>query len=467
MAGRRRSARAMRAVLAQSPGRPGVARREDRRRFWASIAAGLSSEDAAVGAGVSQPVGSRWFREAGGMPPKTLAPSSKLPSERYLSFAEREEIALLRAQGCGVREVARRIGRDASTISRELRRNAATRSGGLEYRATTAQWHAERAARRPKHAKLAMNAALRTYVQDRLAGEVAVPGGVAVRGPVVPWKGRRHGPRQHRRWAMAWSPEQIARRLRLDFPGDETMRISHEAIYQALYVQSRGALRRELTAYLRTGRALRVPRVRSRGRGKSHVTAAIMITERPAEVADRAVPGHWEGDLILGLGSSSIGTLVERTTRFTMLLHLPRMPGHGEGDRVKNGPALAGHGAEAVCGAITRTITALPEQLRRSLTWDQGAELSQHAQLRVETGVQVYFCDPHSPWQRGTNENTNGLLRQYFPKGTDLSMHSADAVAAVAATLNGRPRKTLGWRTPAEAFDQLLRSMHRGVATTS
>ncbi len=192
-----------------------------------------------------------------------------------------------------------------------------------------------------------------------------------------------------------------------------------------------------------------------------------MISERPAEVADRAVPGHWEGDLILGLDSSAVGTLVERTTRFTMLLHLPRMPGHGDGERVKNGPALAGHGAEAVRGAITRTITTLPEPLRRSLTWDQGAELSQHAQLRIDTGVQVYFCDPHSPWQRGTNENTNGLLRQYFPKGTDLSAHSAEALAAVAATLNGRPRKTLRWRTPAEAFDALLRSVHTGVATTT
>jgi IS30 family transposase len=401
------------------------------------------------------------------MPPTTLAPSSKPPSERYLSFAEREEIALWRAQGSGVREIARRLGRAASTISRELRRNAATRGGGPEYRPTAAQWHAERAARRPKPAKLAVNAALRNYVQERLAGVVVAPGGAAVRGPVVPWKGRRHGRRQDRRWARAWSPEQIARRLRLDFPDDEVMRVSHEAIYQALYVQGRGALRRELTACLRTGRALRVPRARSRGRGESHVAPETMISQRPAEVADRSVPGHWEGDLILGLGSSAIGTLVERTTRFTMLLHLPRMPGHGGGVRVKNGPALAGHGADAVRDAIARTITALPEQLRRSLTWDQGAELSQHAQLRIDTGVQVYFCDPHSPWQRGTNENTNGLLRQYFPKGTDLSIHGAEALAAVATTLNGRPRKTLGWRTPAEAFEEVLRSAHTGVATTT
>jgi len=448
---KRRSDRAGRGVL-RSPGRPGVAGREDRRRFWAAIAAGLSSEDAAVGAEVSPAVGTRWFREAGGMPPATLAPSSKPLSGRCLLFAEREEIALWRVRGRGVREIARQLGRAASTVSRELRRNAATRGGGLEYRATAAQWHAERAARRPKPAKLAVNAALRTYVQDRLAGAVAIPGGSAARGPAVSWRGRRHGRRQNRRWARAWSPEQIAQRLRRDFPGDETMRISHEAIYQALYVQGRGALRRELTACLRTGRALRVPRARSRRRGKSHVVPEVMISQRPAEAADRAVPGHWEGDLIVGLGSSAIGTLVERTTRFTMLLHLPRMPGHGEGARVKNGPALAGHGAEAVRDAVTRAITTLPEQLRRSLTRDQGAEMGQHAQLRIETGVQVYFCDPHSPWQRGTNENTNGLLRQYFPKGTDLSVHSANALAAVAATLNARPRKTLGWRTPAEAL---------------
>ena len=467
---RRRSDRALRVALrppGRPSGRPSAARREDRRRFWAAVAAGRSSEVAAIEAGVSPAVGTRWFREAGGMPPKSLAPSAKPLSGRYLVFAEREEIALCRAQGQGIREIARRLGRAASTISRELRRNAATRGGGLEYRASTAQWHAERAARRPKRAKLATNAALRTYVQECLSGAVATPGGAAVVGPAVAWKGRRHGPRQARRWAKVWSPEQISRRLRRDFPGDETMRISHEAIYQALYVQGRGALRRELTACLRTGRALRVPRARSRREGKSFVDPAVLISQRPAEAADRAVPGHWEGDLILGLGSSAIGTLVERTTRFTMLLHLPRMDGHGFEARTKNGPALAGHGAEAVRGAIARTITTLPEQLRRSLTWDQGAEMAQHAQLRIEAGVAVYFCDPHSPWQRGTNENTNGLLRQYFPKGTDLGGHSADELAAVAAALNGRPRKTLGWRTPAEAFDEALRAVHIGVATTA
>jgi IS30 family transposase len=253
----------------------------------------------------------------------------------------------------------------------------------------------------------------------------------------------------------------------VDFPHDGSMRISHEAIYQALYVQGRGALRRELVACLRTGRALRVPRARSRGRGKQFVTQEILISQRPAEAADRAVPGHWEGDLILGLGSSAIGTLVERTTRFTMLLHLPRMRGHGEVPSVKNGPALAGHGAEAVRDAIATSITTLPEQLRRSLTWDQGAEMAQHAQLRIDTGLQVYFCDPHSPWQRATNENTNGLLRQYFPKGTDLSRHSRDELVAVAAALNSRPRKTLDWKTPAEALNDHLLSLQQGrVATT-
>jgi IS30 family transposase len=295
---------------------------------------------------------------------------------------------------------------------------------------------------------------------------IASPDGAPVAGPDVHWSGRRHGRRQDRRWAASWSPEQIANRLRVDFPDDESMRISHEAIYQALYVQGRGALRRELVACLRTGRALRVPRARTRGRGKKFVSPEIMISERSPEADDRAVPGHWEGNLILGLGSSAIGTLVERTTRFTILLHLPRMEGHGP-PRVHNGPALAGHGAEAVRDAIASSITALPEQLRRSLTWDQGAEMAQHAQLRVDTGLAVYFCDPQSPWQRGTNENTNGLLRQYFPKGTDLAKHSSSDLDAVAAALNNRPRKTLGWKTPAEALTDHLRSHEQdSVATT-
>jgi len=402
------------------------------------------------------------------MPPSHLAAAAPPRSGRYLSFTEREEIAVLHAQGHGVREIARRLARAASTLSRELRRNAATPHGGISYRASVAQSHADRAARRPKPARLAVNMALRTYVQDRLAGLIVAPDGSAVSGPVVPWRGRRHGRRQSRRWARAWSPEQITHRLRLDYPEDTTMRISHEAIYQALFVQGRGALRRELTACLRTGRALRVPRARTRGRGRPFVTPEVMISNRPAEVADRAVPGHWEGDLIVGLRGSAIGTLVERTTRFTLLLHLPPMPGHGSGARVKNGPALAGHGAVAVRDAITRTIATLPEQLRRSLTWDQGVEMSQHASLRIESGLQVYFCDPQSPWQRATNENTNGLLRQYFPKGTDLGVHNSNDLEAVALALNTRPRKTLDWRTPAEALDQVLRSAHTGsVATTN
>ena len=258
------------------------------------------------------------------MPPTNLTPLSG----HYLSFPELEEIALLHAQKFGVREIARRIERAPSTISRELRRNAATRNGGFEYRASTAQWHAERKSKRPKVAKLAATAELRQYVQERLAGTIVVGNGTTV-GPGVNWNGRRHGRRQDRRWATSWSPEQISARLKLDFPDDQSMRVSHEAIYQALYVQGRGALRRELVTCLRTGRAHRVPRART-SRGKAFVSPDVMITERPPEANDRAVPGHWEGDLILGLDSSAIGTLVERSTRFTMLLHLPRMTGFGK-----------------------------------------------------------------------------------------------------------------------------------------
>jgi IS30 family transposase len=446
----------------KSPGHP-THRREVERLFWREIVKGLSSDDAAVAVGASQAAGSRWFRERGGMPTFMLAPQSG----RYLSFAEREEIAILNSQGVGVRAIARRLGRAPSTISRELRRNAATRGGKLEYRASVAQWKAELIARRPKTAKLAANERLRDYVQQRLSGQVRRPDGTAVPGPATaPWRGRNKPHRQDRRWASAWSPEQISARLRIDFPDDESMRISHEAIYQALYVQGRGALRRELAACLRTGRALRVPRARTRARGKSYVGEQIMISARPAEAEDRAVPGHWEGDLILGANQTAIGTLVERSTRFTMLLHLPPMLGH-DGPRVKNGPPLAGRGAEAVRDAITSQIITLPEQLRRSLTWDQGSEMTQHAQLTIDSGLQVYFCDPQSPWQRGTNENTNGLLRQYFPKGTNLARHAAEDLDAVAATLNGRPRKTLGWRTPAEALDEHLRSLQQQTVAST
>ena len=441
----------------RSPGRPKVAHRYQRVLFWRLIAQGLSSEEAAVQAGASAPVGSRWFREAGGMAPSQFSKSALSLTGRYLTFSEREEIALLRAQGLGVCAIARKIGRAASTISRELRRNAATRSGGFEYRATTAQWHADRAGQRPKTTKLAGNDALRQYVEAHLSGHVTGPDGEAVQGPDVVWTKRRSVRRQHRRWATAWSPEQIARRLPLDYPEDQTMRISHEAIYQALFIQGRGALRRELVACLRSGRALRVPRARRTGKGRAFVSKEIMISERPAEADDRAVPGHWEGDLILGLKSSAIGTLVERTTRFTLLLYLPPMPGHGTAPRQKNGPALAGHGAEAVRDAVAQSIQELPKHLRKSLTWDQGAEMAQHEKLKSDTGIDIYFCDPQSPWQRGSNENTNGLLRQYFPKGTDLSRHRPDELDAVAFTLNSRPRKTLGWKTPAETLDEILK----------
>jgi transposase len=273
-----------------SPGRPPVWQREQVQRFWVKIAEGASSERRRVGCGVSSPVGSRWFGEAGGMGPISLAP----PSSRYLSFAEREEIAILKAQGAAVREIARQVGRSPSTISREVRRNAATRSDASGYRAVNAQWHADRRARRPKPAKLAANDKLRDYVQDRLSGLIARPDGTAVEGPTVRFVGRRHGRRQDRRWSNAWSPEQISNRLRVDFPDDETMRMT-EAIYQSLFIPGRGALKRELVACLRTGRALRVPRARTAGRGKKFVTSEVMITERPAEAADRAVPGHYGG----------------------------------------------------------------------------------------------------------------------------------------------------------------------------
>ena len=447
----------------KSSGAPSL-RREVEREFWGEIAKGLTSEDAAVAVGASQAAGSRWFRERGGMSPFDVV----APAGRYLSFAEREEIAILNAQHAGVRQIARRLGRDASTISRELRRNAATRGGRLEYRASVAQWKAELLAQRPKTAKLVTNEPLRNYVQHRLSGQVRRPDGTPVPGPVTAhWKGRNKPRRQDRRWVTAWSPEQISNRLRIDFPHDESMRISHEAIYQALYVEGRGALKRELVACLRTGRALRVPRARSRNKPGGHVTPEVVISERPAEAEDRAVPGHWEGDLIIGLQRSAIGTLVERTTRYTMLVHLARADGYGTVPRTKNGPALAGYGAVDMKDALAATMTTLPQQLQRSLTWDRGKELSQHAQFKIDTGIAVYFADPYSPWQRGTNENTNGLLRQYFPKGTDMSRWSAEEIEAVAAALNARPRKVLGWKTPAEALDEQLRLLQQnGVAST-
>lgn len=447
----------------RSPGSPSH-RREVEREFWREIAKGLLPEEAAAVVGASQAVGGRWFRHGGGMSPFDL----KEFSGRYLSFAEREEIALLRARGDGVRTIARTLGRSPSTISRELRRNAATRGGKLDYRPSVAQWKAELVARRPKTAKLVMNPRLQAYVVERLSGQVTRPDGTVVPGPVTgPWTGRNKPHRKDRAWVQAWSPEQIANRLKVDFPDDESMRISHEAIYQSLYIQSRGALKRELVLCLRTGRALRMPRARSRRQAWAHVTAEALISERPAEVEDRAVPGHWEGDLIIGLERSAIGTLVERTTRYTMLVHLPREEGWRHKGAVKNGPALAGYGAITMKNRLAQTMCTMPDQLRRSLTWDRGKEMSAHAQFKVETGIPVYFADPHSPWQRASNENANGLLRQYFPKGTDLSRWSAEEIEAVAHALNTRPRKILGWKTPAEALDEHLRSVQQaGVAST-
>jgi IS30 family transposase len=326
------------------------------------------------------------------------------PSGYHLSFAEREDIACLKAEGVGVNAIARVIGRDKGTVSRELRRGCVGTRG---YRASVAQDEADRLARRPKPAKLATDLRLRREVEDRL---------------------------EHNH-----SPQQIAKRLPEDFPDDPEMRVSHETIYQSIYVQGRGGLRRELARNLRTGRAIRKPRRRN-GERRGRIPDMVMISERPPEVEDRAVPGHWEGDLIIGKDSvSAIGTLVERATRFVMLLHLP-----------------VDHGALAVQGAMVAKMSQLPEILRRTLTWDQGREMANHAQIANATGLDIYFCDPHSPWQRGSNENTNGLLRQYFPKGTDLSIHGAGYLDLVANELNNRPRERLRWRTPAEALDHLL-----------
>ncbi|WP_040162475.1 IS30 family transposase [Nigerium massiliense] len=455
--------RAVRPKL-RSPGHPKFQRHVE-VVFWERIAAGLLPEQASAVAGVAPAVGARWFRNAGGMPPFDI---KHKPSGRYLSLAEREEIAIAKAQGKGVRQIAREIGRDPGTISRELRRNVATRGHVHEYRALVAQWKADLAAKRPKTAKLVANPRLHAYVQERLAGKVHRPDGVIVDGPTPPrFTGRNKPHRADRPWTLAWSPEQIAHRLPLDFPDDESMRISHEAIYQSLYIQGRGALKRELVWCLRTGRALRVPRERSRRKAWAHVRPDTLISQRPPEADDRAVPGHWEGDLLIGLERSAIGTVVERTTRYTKLVHLPREAGYRHKQSIKNGPALAGYGALTMKNALVNTMSDLPPELARSLTWDRGKEMSAHALFKVETGIPVYFADPHAPWQRGTNENTNGLLRQYFPKGTDLSRWSGDDLAAVAHALNTRPRKTLGWRTPAEAYnEQLLSLQQAGVATT-
>src|SRR5690625_880895 len=457
-----RADRALRPAM-RSPGRP-VPSRAVQRQFWALISTGITTAEAAVRVGVSVPVGSRWFRHAGGMRPLSLDETTG----RYLSFAEREEIAIFNSQELPVREIARRLGRHASTISRELRRNAATRGGGRGYRAGVAQWKAQEAAKRPKLAKLATNPRLRQYVEDRLAGVIRDKHGRVVLGPQTPaWKGLNKPHRADRKWFTAWSPEQISQRLKIDFPDDENMRISHEAIYQSLFIEGRGALKRELVAALRTGRALRKPRARSKSKPHGHVTENVIISKRPAEAKDRAVPGHWAGDLIIGTSRSAIGTVVERHSRSILLVHLPRDPKWGKVAPTKNGPALGGYGAEAMNTALQSSMTKLPLQLRRTLTWDRGTEMADHAAFTLDTGTKVYFADPHSPWQRPTNENSNGLLRQYFPKGTDLSRWDAQDLAAIAYTLNNRPRKVLGFRTPAEVFTEQIQSIqNNSVATT-
>jgi transposase, IS30 family len=368
--------------------------------FWDGVRAGLPVREAGVASGAGL-TALEWFRRAGGV--KGNGPAAA--GGRYLSVAEREEIAVGVAAGEPLRVIAARLGRAPSTVSREIGRNASR----LGYRAVAAQAQAEFRARRPKTAKLA--------------------GNVVLREQVAAWLGER------------WSPEQISVMLKREFAGQPEMQVSHETIYQAIYVQGRGALRRELAASLRTGRALRKPRRQGGARAhRSQIKDMVMISERPAEAADRAVPGHWEGDLIMGARNvSAIGTLVERSTRFVMLLHLPGR-----------------HDPAAVAAAMTEAMSSMPAQLRRSLTWDQGREMAAHAQITLATDLDIYFCDPHSPWQRGSNENTNGLLRQYFPKSTSLAVHSKEHLDAVAAQLNARPRKTLGWRTPAQALQEAL-----------
>ncbi|TPV21420.1 IS30 family transposase [Arthrobacter agilis] len=387
-------------------------------------------------------------------------------SGRYLSSSDREDIALWRAQGSGVREIARRLGRSPSTISRELRRNASTRTYRLDYRASTAQWHAERRARRPKVAKLVMNQRLRDFVSEKLSGHVRTPDGKR-RGPDGPtWDGKNKPHREDREWVTAWSPQQIAKRLPIEFPEDPSMRISHEAIYQALYVPARGGLSRQQSWHLRRGRTKRMPRARTRALAWAHVTEATTLKQRPSEADARDVAGHWEGDLIIGLNRSAMATLIDRTTRYAMLVHLPRQTGYGLIKPTKNGPALAGYGAVTMKNALVATFQALPVDLRRSLTWDRGKEMSAHALLTEEIGLPVYFADAKSPWQRGSNEHLNGLLRQYFPKGTDISRWSTPEIQAVAHTINNRPRGILGWRTPAEVFADRLRSAQEATVAT-
>ena len=355
-----------------------------------------------------------------GFVPKPRPNQVVIPSkvnDRYLSFQEREDIAVLHHAGVSCTEIARQLGRHKSTVSREV--NKHTRDG--RYRAYDAHHTAMVHRQRPKASKLAMNPELGREVQQRLA--------------------QKH------------SPVEISRRLVLDFPDDERMRVSHETIYQCVYFQAKGQLKQQVKSDLRSGRTQRKPRNPDESKPSRFKDPMIMISERPAEVEDRAVPGHWEGDLIMGIkNKSAIGTLVERSTRFTMLLHLP-----------------CGHSAADVRDAIVKKMSEMPEELRASLTWDQGKEMAEHVSIKMATNMDVYFCDPHSPWQRGTNENTNGLLRQYFPKGTDLSVYSEEDLDRVARELNGRPRMTLEWANPAERMRALLEEHGEstGVATTA
>jgi len=363
---------------------------------------GITATESAKRIGVARMTVVNVLKPLGGV----VRPELWQPSDARLSLDDRVEIRLALEAGRTYREIGAVIGRNCSTVCREVNANG----GRASYRPTSAHRGARDRARRPKPTKLSCNELLRDHVARDLE--------------------------------KLWSPQQIARRLREEFGDDESMQVSHETIYKSLYVQGRGELRRELTRCLRTGRAKRIPQGRSDKRGR--IPDMVMISERPAEIEDRAVPGHWEGDLIIGKnGKSAVGTLVERSTRFTMLLHIP-------GER----------SAENVRTAMEMKIQTLPEALRRSITWDQGKEMSEHAQFTVATGVPVYFCDPHSPWQRGSNENTNGLLRQYMPKGTNLSVHTPEDLDAFADSLNGRPRQTLNWQTPSETLNRLL------VATT-
>jgi len=332
-----------------------------------------------------------------------ICPRPRTRARTQLTLAQREEISRRLSQGASLREIARCIGKAPSTISREVKRNG----GAEEYRAVNADAAAWRRALRPKRCLLQGNGRLRGYV---------------IRG-----------------LARRWSPEQISRRLEEQYPSDQSMRVSHETIYRTLFIQARGALKKQLCRHLRTGRMLRHPRASAQRQAHSRIVDAVSISQRPAQAEDRAVPGHWEGDLISGSRNSHIVTLVERHTRFVMLAKL----------RSKE--------TNDVVAALTKKMQKLPTELRRSLTWDRGTEMGGHKQFTIATDIQVYFCDPQSPWQRGSNENTNGLLRQYFPKGTDLSVHSQQQLDAVARQLNGRPRETLKFRTPAEKLSEVLR----------